>query len=101
MFSHAELVAIEDASKGNLYGALKGTTMYCSCEPCAMCMGAIIYEEIGKLFYACTLEDSNEFVVEEVKVGGKQIAELAGSEIEIIPEFEREKALEVMKKYKE
>jgi len=29
---HDELVALEDASKGGLYGALEGAIMYCSCE---------------------------------------------------------------------
>lgn len=42
MYSHAELEAIESASKNkNLYGDLNGATMYVSCEPCMMCMGAI------------------------------------------------------------
>lgn len=46
MYSHAELMAIESACKNNknLYGELKGATMYVSCEPCMMCMGAILYE---------------------------------------------------------
>ena len=39
MYSHAELEAIESASKNkNLYGDLKGAIMYVSCEPCMMCM---------------------------------------------------------------
>lgn len=41
-FSHPELIAIQDALKNNnLYGELKGCTMYVGCEPCPMCMGAI------------------------------------------------------------
>lgn len=54
MYSHAELMAIESAGKDNpnLYGELKGTTMYVSCEPCMMCMGAILYEEISRIVYA-------------------------------------------------
>lgn len=41
MYSHAELMAIESACKNNrnLYGELKGATIYVSCEPCMMCMG--------------------------------------------------------------
>lgn len=35
MYSHAELEAIESASKNkNLYGDLKGAIMFVSCEPC-------------------------------------------------------------------
>ena len=40
MFTHAELSAIESASRDkNLYGELKGATLYTTCEPCMMCMG--------------------------------------------------------------
>ena len=39
MYPHAELEAIESASKNkNLYGDLKGATIYVSCEPCMMCI---------------------------------------------------------------
>ena len=34
--------------------------MYVSCEPCMMCMGAILYEELKKIVYAATLQDSND-----------------------------------------
>lgn len=34
--------------------------MYVSCEPCMMCMGAILYEEFDKLVYSATLQDSND-----------------------------------------
>ena len=45
MYSHAELEAIESASKNkNLYGDLKGATIYVSCKPCMMCMRSILYE---------------------------------------------------------
>ena len=68
MYSHAELMAIESACKNNsnLYGELKGTTMYVSCEPCMMCMGAILYEEISRIVYATTIEDSNQYICKEV-----------------------------------
>lgn len=61
MYSHAELKAIESASKNkNLYGDLNGATIYISCEPCMMCMGAILYEQFSKIVYAATLKDSND-----------------------------------------
>lgn len=61
MYSYAELEAIESVSKSkSLYRGLKSTTMYLSCEPCMMCMGAILYERITKIVYAATLQDSND-----------------------------------------
>ncbi len=70
MYSHAELEAIESASKNkNLYGELKGATIYASCEHCMMCMGAILYEEFSKIVYVATLQDSNDnYCLEMVQI---------------------------------
>lgn len=98
MYSHAELEAIESASKNkNLYGDLKGATMYVSCEPCMMCMGAILYEEFSKIVYATTLQDSNDNYCPEMITNIDELAKYGNSEIEIIKELHREKAVEVLK----
>lgn len=102
MYSHAELMAIESACKNNknLYGVLKGSTMYVSCEPCMMCMGAILYEQFDRLVYASTIEDSDEYICKEVICSSEKLAKMTNSRIEIVPELNREKAIEVLKKYK-
>ena len=98
MYSHAELEAIESASKNkNLYGDLKGATMYVSCEPCMMCMGAILYEQFDRLVYASTIEDSDEYICKEIICGSEKLAKIANSKIEIIPELKRKEATEVLK----
>lgn len=99
MYSHAELEAIESASTNkNLYGNLKGATMYVSCEPCMMCMGAILYEEFSKVVYAATLQDSNDNYCPEMITDIDVLAKYANSKIEIVKELHRDKALEVLKK---
>ncbi len=97
MYSHAELEAIESASKNkNLYGDLKGSTMYVSCEPCMMCMGAILYEEFDKLVYAATLQDSNHFYCPEMITDIYELAKYAKDKIEIVKELHRDKDIEVL-----
>ena len=99
MYSHPELEAIESASKNkNLYGELKGAIMYVSCEPCMMCMGAILYEEFSKIVYAATLQDSNDNYCPEVLTDIDILAKYSNSEIEIVKELHRDKAVEVIKK---
>lgn len=101
MFSHAELEAIESASKNkNLYGDLKDATMYVSCEPCMMCMGAILYEEFSKVVYAATLQDSNDNYCPEMITNIEDLARYAKNKIEIVKEIHRDKALEVLKNHK-
>lgn len=104
-FSHAELVAIEDAME-HLGGYLcaeggKGTTIYSSCEPCAMCMGAILYTGIERLVYGATLEDSKE-CVNEIIAKSEEVAKICSNrKIEIVSEFERDEAVRTLKLWKE
>lgn len=98
MYPHPELEAIESASiNKNLYGDLKGATMYVSCEPCMMCMGAILYEEFSKIVYAATLQDSNDNYCPEMITDIDVLAKYANSKLEIVKELHRDKAVEVLK----
>ena len=98
MYSHAELEAIESASKNkNLYGDLKGATMYVSCEPCMMCMGAILYEEFSKVVYAATLQDSNDNYCPEMITDIDVLANYSKDKLVIVKELHRDKAIEVLK----
>ncbi len=98
MYSHVELEAIESASKNkNLYGDLKGATMYVSCEPCMMCMGAILYEEFDKLVYAATLQDSNDNYCPEMITSIDELAKFSRNKIEIIKELHRDEAVKVLR----
>lgn len=102
MYTHAELEAIESAcSNKNLYGELKGATLYVSCEPCMMCMGAIMYQGITKIVYAATLQDSNDYYCPETVIDIKELAKYSDYEIEIVPGIHRDKAIEVLKNFRE
>ena len=98
-FQHAEFLAIQDALKdNNLYGELKGATMYVSCEPCPMCMGAILYEEFDRLVYGAKLEDSDKYYCPEVLISCEDIAKnIKNRKIEIV-NMMRKEAVEVLKK---
>lgn len=104
-FSHAELRAIEDAID-KLGGHLcaeggQGATIYSSCEPCAMCMGAILYTGISRLVYGATLDDSAT-CVNEILASASEIAKSCCNRIiEITPGVLRDEAKEVLKQWKE
>jgi len=100
MFPHAELAAIESASKDmNLYGELRGTTLYTSCEPCMMCIGAILYEGIERIVYAATLKDSDINYNPEVLIDTDKLFEYGYNKIEVVKELHRDKAIEVLKNH--
>jgi tRNA(Arg) A34 adenosine deaminase TadA len=56
--AHAEVVAIREACKSLDTFDLTGCEIYASCEPCPMCLGAIMWARIGKLYYAADRVDA-------------------------------------------
>jgi tRNA(Arg) A34 adenosine deaminase TadA len=56
--AHAEIVAIRDATKNLNTFDLTGCEIYSSCEPCPMCLGAIYWARLDKLYYASTKDDA-------------------------------------------
>lgn len=71
--AHAEVIAIREACKSLRSFQLDGCTIYTSCEPCPMCLGAIYWARPEKVFYACTRDDAaaigfdDEFIYEELE----------------------------------
>ena len=58
--AHAEIVAIRNACKVlNTYD-LSDYILYTSCEPCPMCLSAIIWSNIKTVYYGCTKKDAGE-----------------------------------------
>jgi tRNA(adenine34) deaminase len=54
--AHGEMVAIRTCLADHGPAALRGSTLYTSGEPCAMCMGAIIWCHLGRLVYAASMD---------------------------------------------
>lgn len=58
--AHAEIVAIRNASRKLKNFNLKGCEIYTSCEPCPMCLSAIYWANIDKIYYANTKADAEK-----------------------------------------
>ena len=58
--AHAEVTAIRDASANERQFDLSGTTIYVNGLPCPMCMSAIFWARIDKVYYGCAPEDAEE-----------------------------------------
>ncbi len=56
--AHAEISAIRLACKELNTHDLSGCEIYTSCEPCPMCLGAIYWARIDKIYYANTKADA-------------------------------------------
>jgi guanine deaminase len=58
--SHAEIVAIRNACKILKSFSLKDCDLYTTCEPCPMCLSAIYWARIDKIYYANTRKDAQK-----------------------------------------
>jgi tRNA(Arg) A34 adenosine deaminase TadA len=56
--AHAEVTAIRDAAKHLHNFDLSGSEIYVNGMPCPMCMSAIFWARIGKVYYGCGPEDA-------------------------------------------
>lgn len=75
--AHAEVCAIREACKTVGHFSLEGCVMYTSCEPCPMCLSAIYWARIKKVYYCNTRHDANSigfddaFIYDEFKKENK------------------------------
>lgn len=76
--AHAEVSAIRDACKKLQTYELSDCEIYTSCEPCPMCLSAIYWARIGKMYYANTRDDASKiqfddaFIYEEIPKANDQ-----------------------------
>lgn len=56
--AHAEIVSIRQACESLSTFTLAGCEIYTSCEPCPMCLGAILWARLDRVWYANTREDA-------------------------------------------
>ena len=96
--AHAEIVAIREACKKlNTYD-LKNYTLYTSCEPCPMCLSAIIWANIKEVYYGCTKEDAgkigfrDDIIYDYLKGKNKDLINLK--------QIDREECIKTFEEYK-
>ena len=97
--AHAEIVAIREACEKLHTYNLSDYILYTSCEPCPMCLSAIIWANIKEVYYGCTKEDAGEIGFRDDMIYDY----LKGNNFNLIDlkKMDREECLEVFKKYKE
>ena len=94
--AHAEVQAIRSACNNLNTFDLSGCEVYTSCEPCPMCLSALYWARVSKIYYANTKRDAaqiefdDDFIYQEIpkKLEERQIP---------MEQFLRDEALEVFK----
>lgn len=56
--AHSEIVAIREACRKLRRFDLTGCEIYATCEPCPMCLGAIYWARLARIYFANTAADA-------------------------------------------
>ena len=66
--AHAEVSAIREAARKLGTFNLSGCEIYTSCEPCPMCLGAIYWSRLDKIYYANNIGFDDSFIYDELEL---------------------------------
>ena len=90
--AHAEVLAIRRACHKLGVFELKDCELYTSCEPCPMCLGAIYWARLSRIYFANTAEDAAQIGFDDSFIYSELRHPLSGRRIPTI-QIMREEAL--------
>ena len=94
--AHAEIVTIRETCKVLNTNDLSGYTLYTSCEPCPMCLSAIIWANIKEVYFGCSKKDAanigfrDDDIYEFIKGNNKMIS---------LTQVDRDECIKTMQQY--
>ena len=98
--AHAEVNAIRKACRRLGTFDLSGCVIYTSCEPCPMCLGAIYWARISKIYYGNTRKDARDIDFADDFIYDELDRPMSDRTVPIIPML-RDEALESFRLWSE
>jgi tRNA(Arg) A34 adenosine deaminase TadA len=96
--AHAEIVAIRGACQAIRDFQLGGCELYTTCEPCPMCMGAIYWARLAKVYYANTRVDATRLGFDDSFIYDQLALPIQSRKVSMI-QMMREQALEAFREW--
>jgi tRNA(Arg) A34 adenosine deaminase TadA len=90
--AHAEITAIRQACRDLGSFCLTGCELYASCEPCPMCLGAIYWARLDRVFFAGSRSDAAQAGFSDAWIY-EELSAPAGSRAIPTEQFLRDEAL--------
>jgi len=98
--AHAEILAIRDACKRHGVFDLQGCEIYTSCEPCPMCLGAIYWARLTRVYFANTAADASKAGFDDSAIYREIVKAHAQRQIPMI-EMMRKEALAAFREWED
>lgn len=94
---HGEMMAIHKACKTLGTYDLSGCEIYTTGEPCPMCLSAILWANIEKIYYGCNILDAENIGFRDAKFYQMQ---QPGEREKLVQELDRKAVLKLFEEYK-
>ncbi len=96
--AHAEVVAIRGACQAVRNFQLSDCELYTTCEPCPMCMGAIYWARLARVYYANTRDDAARIGFDDSFIYDQLVMPIEERKIPMIGMM-REQAIEAFREW--
>jgi tRNA(Arg) A34 adenosine deaminase TadA len=82
--AHAEITALRQAcgKMGTIH--LEGALVASTCEPCPMCMSALHWARVGRVYYGARIEDASEVGFNELRLSAAELVRIGASRVELV-----------------
>ena len=94
--AHGEISAIRDACNNLNTFSLEGCELYTTAEPCPMCLAAILWSRIDKVYYGCNVMDTADIGFDDSKFYN---ALKGDNDLCSLSELDRDECLKLFKEY--
>jgi tRNA(Arg) A34 adenosine deaminase TadA len=93
--AHAEVHAIRVACARLGTTDLSSCEIYCTCEPCAMCMGACYWAKIPTIYFGASIEDKYAFHLKDFGIGASSLSKQSKESPKVVEGFLRAECVEL------
>lgn len=92
---HGEMMAIHEACRTMQSFDLSGCELYTTAQPCPMCLGAILWANVKKVYYGCNIQDTDAIGFRDEQFYNRSEEEQA----EFIEEIDRKECKQLFEEY--
>ena len=83
--AHAEVTALREACQKTGRIHLEGALVASTCEPCPMCMSALHWARVERVYFGASIDDAKDIGFNELRVPAAELLTIGGSTIELVP----------------
>lgn len=98
--AHAEITAVREACQAAGEILLQECLVATTCEPCPMCMSALHWARVGKVYFGATIADADDAGFNELSISAAEMVRLGGSPVQLYPDTMRDECRQLFAEWK-